>query len=218
MIVKNYEKQKFDFVKLVEDLYQAKDLSELHLIDPELCGSKKLEQKNEAETYFHKVFYDKLKNWDEIKKVYEDFIKEVIAPQFSKSFLYQAFPSFRVQVPNQTAVSKWHYDNDEDHGHPEWEINFQIPLTKCYDTNCTWIESVPGLEDYRPIEMSVGEYAIFNGNRCRHGNKSNTTGKTRVSFDFRVLPYNRYNKEEKKFSFYGKEFAPGEYYTLFNKE
>ena len=36
--------------------------------------------------------------------------------------------------------------------------------------------------------MKAGEFARFNGASLQHGAKVNTTGKTRVSFDFRIIP------------------------------
>jgi hypothetical protein len=45
--------------------------------------------------------------------------------------------------------------------HPEWEINFQVALTDIYDTQATWVESVPGLKDFSPMEMKYGEYYIL---------------------------------------------------------
>ncbi len=210
-----YDIEKYPFIKVVTEFFGVEDLSELHTLHNELCEASPLTQENEAETPFHKKFYTKLNSgWPEIKKVYEDFIHNEISKLFDESFLYQVFPSFRIQVPNQTAVSNWHYDSDEDHKHPMWEINFQIPLTKMFDTNCMWLESVPGLGDFSPAELETGQYLIFNGNMCRHGNKTNTTGVTRVSLDFRVLPMSRHDKNTEKQSYYGKKFAEGGYYSL----
>ena len=50
-------------------------------------------------------------------------------------------------------------------------------------------------------------------NQCRHGNMDNDTGRTRVSFDFRVIPKSQYNKEFKKSSNDTKmKFTIGDYY------
>ena len=40
-----------------------------------------------------------------------------------------------------------------------------------------------------------GQYCMFNGNKCTHGNKPNKTSLTRVSFDFRVIPISKYNPD-----------------------
>ena len=89
-----------------------------------------------------------------------------------------------------------------------------------FDSNCTWVESVPGLRDFQPMQMKYGEYAIFDGNRCMHGNKPNMTGRTRVSFDFRVMPYDKYeemvqSKKIKSSATANRQFLIGQYYKLF---
>ena len=132
--------------------------------------------------------------------------------------VYQAFPSFRVHIPNDQAIHKWHHDSDENHNHPDWEINFQVALTKMWDSNAMWLESVPGLGDFKPVEMEVGDYTIFYGNKCAHGNKENKTGKTRVSIDFRVLPYDKYDESSAKNSATaGTKFVIGQYYNLYEQ-
>ena len=72
---------------------------------------------------------------------------------------------------------------------------------------------VPGLGDYAPIEMSENEYTIFYGNKCRHGNMINDTPHTRVSFDFRILPLDKYSPDMSKASgTRNMRFIVGEYY------
>tara|TARA_Y100000593_G_C4265860_1_gene314709 strand:+ start:233 stop:904 length:672 start_codon:yes stop_codon:yes gene_type:complete len=216
---KAYDITNYNFDTMVSSLYGVENLDELHNLDTSLTEAKPLEQKNEAETYFHNKFYSKLNDgWQEIRDAYENFIQNEVSVLFDEDFLYQKFPSFRVQVPNQTAVSKWHYDSDEDHGHPDWEINFQLALTVMRDTSATWVETIPGLGDFKPMELEVGQYSIFNGNKCRHGNRSNETGKSRVSMDFRVLPISRHNPDTEKSSYYGRKFIDGGYYKRYRKE
>jgi len=219
MKIKNYNVKEYPFIEVVRSFFEVDDLSNIHVLNDDLCHSEPLTQDNEAETIFHKKFYNKLKSgWEQIEQVYEDFISKEISSLFDESFLYQKFPSFRVHVPNQRAVSNWHYDSDDDHKHPMWEINFQIALTEMFDTNCMWIESVPGLKDFSPAELKCGEYLIFNGNMCRHGNKKNVTGVSRVSLDFRVLPLSRHDPLSTGESYYGRKFIDGGYYKLLSKE
>jgi len=145
--------------------------------------------------------------------MYDRFVEEEIRPDFGEDFIYQSLPSFRIHLPNDRAIHKWHYDSDEDHMHPHWEINIQVPLTGVFGTNATWLESVPGLGDFHPVEMKYGQYTIFDGNRCKHGNQINTTGVCRVGFDFRVLPISRYDpKELNETATTGRKFIIGDYY------
>ena len=218
----NYSSTFYNFCGEVEKIFWVSqgELHNLHKLRSDLMPTEKLNFENETRTDFHSVFYGAL-NSDKgagIKAIYEEFIKTVIAPMFGKSFVYQAFPSFRVHIPNDQAIHKWHHDSDESHNHPDWEINFQIALTKMWDSNAMWLESVPGLGDFKPVEMEVGDYTIFYGNKCAHGNKENKTGKTRVSMDFRVLPYDKYDESSAKNSATaGTKFVIGQYYNLYEQ-
>jgi hypothetical protein len=193
-ITKQYDTNIYKIEKAVSDLFGVEDLTKIHELDLSLTKDKPLTQDLEAETYFHKKFYAKLNSgWPELMNPFTSFVQNEITKLIKGPFLYQKTPTFRVHVPNQTAVSKWHYDGDPNHGHPDWEINVQIALTEMKDSSATWTETVPGLGDYYPMNLKTGEYALFDGNRCVHGNYINKTEKTRVSFDFRVIPCKKYD-------------------------
>jgi hypothetical protein len=223
MKIKNYDTSRFDFIKEVENIFniQPGDLKNLHIARQDLLPTTDLNFYNETKTKFHKTFYAHLnsKQGNSIRGVYIEFIKKQIYPLFNRPILFQKFPSFRLHIPNSRAIHKWHYDSDEDHKHPRWEINFQIPLTEANNTSAMWIESVPGLRDYTPIEVCPGNFIIFDGNNLAHGNKVNKTGYTRVSFDFRILPYEKYDKNKiKKSVTANKSFQPGGYYEIYDKD
>ena len=193
-VINKFDISDYPFHHIVADLFQVDDLSGVHLLDLNLTKQKLLVQENEAETFFHKTFYKKLnEGWSELTDAYQNFITNELSKHITGPFIYQKTPTFRAHVPNQTAVSKWHFDSDPNHGHPDWEINIQIPLTEMKDTAATWVETVPGLGNYQPMNMEYGEYVLFDGNRCTHGNYPNKTGKTRVSFDFRIIPCRKYD-------------------------
>lgn len=61
-------------------------------------------------------------------------------------------------------------------------------MTNVFGANTLWLESLPGKNDYRPMEMKYGEFLQFNGNECKHHTVKNETDVCRVSFDFRVIP------------------------------
>ena len=217
----NYDVSKYSFAKLIAEAFEVDDLTTLHKSRADLMPAEKLDFNTETRTKFHKTFYKRLDSksgWSEMVDAYECFIREEVALRFEEDFVYQVFPSFRVHIPNDRAIHYWHYDTDTNHKHPDWEINFQIAITDMYDSNCTWVETVPGLKDFRPMEMKYGEYTIFNGNKCTHGNKVNKTGKMRVSFDFRVLPFSKYVSENQvKSATASRRFIVGDYYKLFKK-
>ena len=220
-ILIKYDLEKYNFVKLVEELYQQ-SLDSLHTI---------LENKfvipdgveglgKDTSSRLHKIFYDKLNSeWDEIKDLYDKFIEEVVALYLGDDlFLYQTFPTFRIHYVGNRVITIWHKDGDDNLRHPRGELNFWFPLTKTFDTNTMWVESKPGMKDYHPIETTPGHMLVFDGNRCLHGNKVNTTNKTRVSFDFRILPIRYYNPNYPyKTATKGLRYVIGEYYKLYDK-
>jgi hypothetical protein len=216
-----YDISKYGFQEKICKIFGVKNLANLHKDRNDLLPTHKLVFENESKTEFHKRFYRELKDTQygiELKEAYFSFLKNEIKPLMKCDFIFQAFPSFRVHLPDDQAIHYWHYDSDADHMHPEWEINFQIAITDMFDTNCTWVESVPGLNDFTPMEMEYGEYTVFDGNRCLHGNKPNTTDHTRVSFDFRVIPLSRYTPEKYKdvcSATKKNKFKVGHYYSKF---
>lgn len=218
MLTFSYSTEQYKFIKLVSDLFQVESLENLHIAHSKLSGRESSEWKEESSSEFHKIFYGRLNlekedAWTDIIETYESFVKNEVSKRVPGDFLFQKFPSFRVQTPNSKAINKWHYDSDKDHGHPEGEINIQIPLTVMHDTSATWIESLPGMRDFKPMNMFPGQYTIFNGNKCTHGNKENTTGLTRVSFDFRIIRREILEAQSTKNSAtLGLKFAVGGYY------
>ncbi|MGB7395049.1 MAG: hypothetical protein WA913_11700, partial [Pricia sp.] len=116
---------------------------------------------------------------------YRDFIDEVIRPRFGDKIYYQEKPTHRILYADAPGVSRFH--RDRDYGHNPREINFFVPQTKAFDTNTLWIESEEGKEDFEPVILKPGEFLTFDGANLMHGAKENHTGKTRVSFDFRIL-------------------------------
>jgi hypothetical protein len=192
-----FNTEKYNMYSTVENLFQC-DLSKLHttstqdypVLTTDMLGK-------DSHTEFHKLFYSTLNNgWTELVDKYNLFIKEVISPYLHlNEFLYQKYPTFRIHLPNNTAICIKHYDSDELHKHPKGEINFIYALTDMYDTNTIWVEKMPRLEEFLPIHLKLGECICFNGNICNHVNKINKTGKTRISFDFRILPLNYYNPD-----------------------
>jgi len=117
--------------------------------------------------------------------VYMKFIGEVIRPIYDEAIYYQSKPTHRILYRNSKGVSRFH--RDKDYGHSMFEINYFVPQTEAFGTNTVWIESEEGKEDFKPMDLKPGQFARFDGPNLMHGAKLNTTGKTRVSFDFRIV-------------------------------
>lgn len=207
-----YDTKTFDFRGLLRELYGLEDLSLLHQLETKEYDIAGLG--HDTHTDNHKKFFDKLHSgWGEFQEMYLGFVREVISPIVQEEFIFQQLPSYRIQLPNNKAVETWHYDSDEAHAHPFGERNFILPITEMKDTSAVWAESEPNKKDFAPLEGDFGCLIEFNGNQCTHGNKLNTTGRTRISFDFRVLPVAKYNPGHQGVSATSElKFIVGEYY------
>ena len=117
--------------------------------------------------------------------------------------------------PNNKAVGEFH--RDRDYNHPIGEINIWVPITSSQNSNTIWIESKFDKMDYIPMNLKYGQFLIFDSG-LKHGNKINQENKTRISFDFRVIPYSLWVKErlkKNKASVDQKmKFDVGDYYKL----
>lgn len=212
----DYDPADYKFIKLVTELFES-ELNNIH----KTCSKEYTVGSsigNDCDTEFHNKFYKCLNNnWHEIKDEYSKYINNVILPFIGlNEVLVQTFPSFRVQLPNNVAININHYDSDSSHQHPTGEINFIYALTDMYETNTVNVEKMPRLDEYDPVLLKAGETICFNGNKCKHHNKINMTGKTRVSWDFRVLPLNYYNQANIGVSAStNKKYIEGSYYTRY---
>lgn len=209
-----YNREVYNFESLILALFETDDLSSLHeKSDAEYKDQFQVGM--DSSTIFHTQFYDKYRSgWDDMQKLYELFVAEIIAPKYGDDFLYQAFPTFRVHLPRNVAVGAFH--NDAEFGHPAGEVNFILPMTNSNDTASVWVESEPGKKDFNPIKMTRGTIIQFNGNELTHGNKMNDTGLTRVSMDFRILPISKYDEHNASESVTRKaKFTEGQYYKRF---
>ena len=211
MRIERYDATAYPFRKLIQVALNWEDLEHIHRghrIGPVIV-------ENNSDTDLHRRFYDKIHvDWADFETCYNAFIAEKMIPLFrSNEFVVQTHPTFRVHFPENRAVPEFHCDSQPGYDHPDGEINVQIAITRCSETNATWCESVPGLGDYSPIELEENEFAIFDGNKCRHGNYLNKTGQTRISLDFRLLPLSRYDERHSRRSATKKlKFIIGEYY------
>lgn len=205
----------FPFAALLEELFGVRPLEDLHRAFPAESRVARLpDTETDDRTAFHARFYERLDaGWSEFDTLYAALVDLAGDRCFpGTAFIHQRRPTFRVHLPGSLAVAEFHRDSD--YNHPVGEINFMVPLTRAVETSAMWIESAPGKADYRPVNLEYGEIARFDGGRCRHGNKVNTTGRTRISFDFRLLSVEDYQKAEPKRSLSAAlPFAIGGYYA-----
>jgi len=203
----------YNFISIVENLYNI-ELKYLHTKkEKEYELFTKIGK--DSETEFHNKFYNKLRaGWEEIQTEYDNFIINEILPFLNlEDAMVQKFPTYRVMLPNNVAIVVNHYDSDKLHKHPTGEINFVYALTDMFDTNTINVEKMPRLGEYEKIILKASECICFNGNKCLHNNEINKTDFTRISFDFRILPLNYYDKTNSCNSATVKtKFSEGGYY------
>ena len=121
---------------------------------------------------------------------YEGLVLELLAPRVRAAMgcdrlLFQSFPCVRVHRPGEFSIGP---HCDAQYQAPDGNLNYYLPLTAIGGTNSLYLESEPGAEDWHPLELSYGELQTFYGVYCAHFTAENTTGTTRASLDFRLVP------------------------------
>ena len=203
----SYDTERYPFRKIIEKILKQSDLENIH----NNFDFFLLERTKDQSTKFHKLFYSEYET-SGFKDLYEDFIKTYVAPELDAKVINQAKPTFRVHMHDNLGVGEFHRDSDYEH--PLEEINFLVPVTEAIDTSTVWIESETDLADYAPINLKYGECLVFRGGLLTHGNKINKTGKSRISFDFRVIPEKFFKPSAGSSINSGMKFKIGEYYNL----
>jgi hypothetical protein len=204
-----YDNARYDFAESIRQILSCPDLSQLHACRPDL-DYERLTDVTDQDTEFHKRFYGSL---DRFLPLYVEFVRDVVKPRFgAEELVYQRVPSFRVHLPNNVAVGNFHRDSD--YSHADGEVNFWLPVTNARGSNSVWLESAPDNGDYQPMTVDYGKVLIFDGVNLRHGNRTNETDRTRVSFDFRVVSPDRFRgREDRSFSA-GLEMKIGSYFDV----
>jgi hypothetical protein len=200
---------RYDFVSLVNRIFDTEDLAALGSDGAPSETSPR--PYSDQSTSYHQMFYRAFPKL--LESAYRELVRD-IAPAIigTDRLCYQAVPTLRIHMLGHVAVSEFH--RDKDYNHQVGEVNFWLPLTPAWDTNTVWVESVPGRGDYRPVNLSPGQVYVFDGVNLRHGNKPNTTGATRVSFDFRCLPLDQYVDHGLRSVNAGRRMAIGDYFAV----
>eukprot|EP00965_Chrysotila_dentata_P078710 2594581-Pleurochrysis_carterae.AAC.1 len=137
---------------------------------------------------------------------YDGLICKVVGPHLAccmpcTTVHYSAFPTLRVQHPSDLATIRPHVDGM--YGLQAGSLNFWLPLTSPVHASATLhIESTPGAEDYHPLlppaTAAAGSTLFrFLGRRCLHYTVPNQSARTRVSLDFRVIPGDFFDPENR---------------------
>lgn len=226
--VLNYNVKVYEFQELMKKVLGLEgNLHEAHTLIKDSVEWDQITFQNDTSTAFHTKYY-KSPHYNEMIELYHRFLKEWLLPQLEEDeYIVQKEPSFRIHIPNNTALGKRGDEQDKDkiglhcdgdYNHPRSEINYMITITGQNDNNSCYVESEPGKGDFHPINIQYGEVFRFYGNQCRHYNMKNNTGKTRISFDFRIIPSSQYEETHTTSIHSGRKFTIGGYYMRMRKD
>jgi ectoine hydroxylase-related dioxygenase (phytanoyl-CoA dioxygenase family) len=169
-------------------------------------------RESDQQTVYHKVFYD-LARTETFQKLYRSFVEAIVEHNLGPiqpGDVYQTIPTFRVHLPGNVAVGEFHRDSD--YGHDTHEINIWVPITPVFKESAVWIEDADGIS-YKAWPCQPGQALIFDGANTQHGNVPNTSGFTRVSFDFRIMSYMFYQETERRSINSKMKFVIGEFWS-----
>ena len=226
-----YDISKYQFNELLAKMmdWDKDNLSNIHTKIKDSENWNIFKQVEAVKTPFHKMYYESpyYNTW---RDLYYKFIKDEIFPLFPievNEFVVQKDPSVRFCIPNNSSIGIRDGEDfnpnlvglhcDTEFGHPPGELNFILPFTDMFDENSVFYESEPNKGDFTPIKMSYGSFFHFWGNKCRHHNKINTTGKSRLSYDFRIMPLSSYDEYFSTPSYHGRKFIIGDYYIKMSR-
>ncbi len=184
----SFDAKKYPFHEIVAACVGTRELDGLRAgLAPAAEGTSLYRNMEDAEAF--RALYAGLDGaqGEAFAKTYLRFLREVIAPQYpGDEIYYQVRPSHRILFSDTPGASRYH--RDRDYGHHRAEVNYWVPQTRAFATNSMWVESAEGAADFAPADLAVGQYLRFDGANFAHGAHVNETGKTRISFDFRVVP------------------------------
>jgi hypothetical protein len=226
-LVLRYDTTKFPFQETMKKvLYLEGDITQAHTLIQGATQWDQITFQNDTATEFHKRYY-KSPHYKEMVELYHRFLQEWLLPQLEEDeYIVQKEPSFRIHIPNNTALGKRDDQNDDeiiglhcdsDYNHPTAEVNYMLTITGQSESNSCYVESEPGKADFHSINLQYGEVFRFYGNKCRHYNKRNMTNQSRISFDFRIIPASQYIETESSAIHSGRKFTVGEYYMRLSK-
>ena len=199
-IIKSSDKIRDSFISHFKKTFFLKEIVEknfeLENIHDFLIDKKKLLKKGtDQSTIFHKAIYSTFDEpsfyisefWQNYRVLALDIVNKLkVETGYFGEWAIQRYPTIRFHFPNNVSVFEFHRDSN--YLHPIGEINCFYAINECLNSSALHIEKNLGFEDYVPLNLKPGEYAILNTSIYKHGDFINKTGKTRVSMDFRFIP------------------------------
>ncbi len=225
----DYYKTKYKSFVYLENIHNILNTNDISEKDKNYYKSIPIFGKTDRNSVFVRDFYNFIDTDYIFLYEYINFIQNVIKPLFplENKLVVQKTPNIRFHLPGCSNIGKrdtdkymdiigLHYDGE--FGHPEEEINIILPITDMFDTNSIYYEEHPNsmIDVYHYLSMNLKKNNFFMGylNKCNHYNKINNTEQTRVSLDFRIIPYSKFKKSNNISATSNVKFDIGNYYML----
>tara|TARA_B100000941_G_C28460014_1_gene530193 strand:+ start:109 stop:828 length:720 start_codon:yes stop_codon:yes gene_type:complete len=200
------KKIKESFISHIKKAIFANELSindKLENLHESFPNHKKLLKKGtDQSTIFHKAIYSTFddKNFflTDFWKSYSELSLEIVEilkneTGYFGEWAIQRYPTIRFQFPENVSVFEFHRDSN--YSHPIGEINCFYAINKCINSSALQVEKNLGFEDYVPLNLNPGQYALLNTSIYKHGDFLNVTNKTRISMDLRFIPNSKLTNE-----------------------
>jgi sporadic carbohydrate cluster 2OG-Fe(II) oxygenase/sporadic carbohydrate cluster protein (TIGR04323 family) len=199
----SYSVEQFDWyniwLSIAQEKYpQLKSFEELH-------EQLELTEITELVYYLQKASLERDYIVDKLDEYYSFILKD----RTDLEWMLQRTMNFRIVIPDQTKAGRLlQFHKDEWTGNGPGIKNIWTPITDSYDSNSMYVLSQTDSDDISkyihteqmsaddiqqmclskatPLKLSKGEVFFFNSDVI-HGNVNNTTGKTRVSMDGRII-------------------------------
>jgi hypothetical protein len=216
------EKHRFEneFVQHIEEIFKTKynfedNLENLHdLLETNKITQQDKEYHTQIQTWetdrhsrFIKDFHEYVDTVKSFESTYKQFINTYIRPLYpnEKKLIIQKTPNIRISFPNASALGKDPNDpenmiglhKDSDFGHSIYEMNYIIPITKMFSSNSIYYENET--TGFSNLDLETNEFCEIYLNQINHCNKKNETGKTRISFDIRIISESKYMENYESF-------------------
>lgn len=202
-----FSESRFPFRAWMENLWETTDLENLHTqfkvtLENYVASVRKFQRRCDDHA-------------EEISGSVSRFLEEIVEPRLGKRIAHrQSTPTFRAHFAIPGAELKEHerlafelapdaflkkyywrepqqqlsgFHKDSSYGLPANAVNVWVALTDSYGTNSLWLANLEDDKQVYPIEVSRGCALLFCGASRLHGTVCNTSSKTRVSLDLRVL-------------------------------
>jgi len=224
-----YYKKKYTSLMNLENIHNLLNSNELSDEHKNYYKEIPMFGKTDRKSIFVNDFYKLIESDYTFTYEYLNFLKMVIKPLFplENKLVVQKTPNIRFHLPGCSNIGKRDTDkykdiiglhNDSEFGHPKEEINIVLHITEMFDSNSIYYEEYPNsnMDVYNYSCMNLNKNSFFMGylNKCNHYNKINNTQQTRVSLDFRIIPYSKFKKSDNTSATSNVKFDVGNYYIL----